>query len=149
MITVCGSADRRLRCPCVAVSFGAQTGGGELIRVSRVAIVAVLVVATQVVGIVDAARTAAAGSAASPTRLVATLSNPQAVGACFGCSVAADGDTIVVGAPDEFMLGRVYVYTRTARRWPATPSVTLVDPNPTLGDTFGYSVALFGDTLIV
>ena len=55
----------------------------------------------------------------------------------------------MVGAPDEFMLGRVYVYTRTARRWPATPSVTLVDPNPTLGDTFGYSVALFGDTLIV
>jgi hypothetical protein len=83
----------------------------------------------------------------------------------FGISVTASGDTVVVGAYQESSSttgvnstpndgagssGAAYVFTRTAGVWnqqaylkPAAVGTTQV------GDSFGYSVALSGDTLVV
>ena len=81
----------------------------------------------------------------------------------FGGSVAIDLDTMVVGAPLEDSsyhgvdpkkdddqtrdAGAVYIYTRTDGVW--TQQAQIKASNPGVGDQFGYSVALSGDTLIV
>jgi hypothetical protein len=88
-------------------------------------------------------------------------SNPGS-GDSFGWSVAIDGDTIVVGAvgeesnsvgvngdqtDDSTPSGAVYVFQRVAGSW--QQQAYLKASNTGLGDRFGYSVALSGDTVIV
>ena len=95
---------------------------------------------------------------------------PAAVGTTqeedgFGSSVAISGDTVVVGAPNEdssttgvnttpdenaFNSGAAYVFTRSGTTWtqqaylkPAAVGTTQV------GDSFGYSVAIAGETIVV
>jgi hypothetical protein len=70
--------------------------------------------------------------------------------AAFGSSVALSGDTLVIGASNggNNLNGVAYVFTRTGSIWtqqgaPIAPS----DPSPL--DTFGLSVALSGDKLVV
>ncbi len=80
----------------------------------------------------------------------------------FGYSVAISGETMVVGAPYEdgsgagidpvnddalSTAGAAYVYLRSAGVW--TLQATLKASNPGLGDSFGDSVAVSGDTVIV
>jgi drug/metabolite transporter superfamily protein YnfA len=81
----------------------------------------------------------------------------------FGGSVAIDGDTLVVGAPQEdsqangvnnFQLddsagnsGAVYVWVRANGQWSQRDYIKA--SNPESGDLFGSSVALSGDTLVV
>ena len=78
----------------------------------------------------------------------------------FGTSVALDGDTLVVGAPDEsstadggennndaFSAGAVYVFTRSNGIW--SQQTFLKASNAESTDFFGYSVALEGNTLVV
>jgi FG-GAP repeat len=81
--------------------------------------------------------------------------NPQ-VNAGFGTSVATDGNTVVVGAPDatesgQSDAGAVYVYQRPTGGWRdlTTPVATITAPTPEPADHFGTSVAVQGDTVVV
>ena len=89
-------------------------------------------------------------------------SNPGA-GDWFGFSVALSGDTLVVGAVGEDSAasgingnsadnstenaGAVYVFVRTGTTW--TQQAYIKASNPGVGDWFGASVALSGDTLAI
>jgi hypothetical protein len=69
----------------------------------------------------------------------------------FGSAVAADGDTMVVAAPfdDELATncGAVFVYTLKDQQW--GDPVRLNSPDPVAYGTFGSSVALSDDILVV
>lgn len=84
-------------------------------------------------------------------------------GDLFGYSVAVDGDTAVIGAPYEDSdatgvngdqdndnmsdTGAVYVYTRSGTQW--TLQAYLKASNTNMDDYFGYSVDIYGDTIVV
>jgi hypothetical protein len=72
----------------------------------------------------------------------------------FGCSVAVSGDVIVVGANHEDdggnFAGAAYVFQRMqggADAWGQTAKISASDA--TEGGYFGYSVAAFGDVIVV
>ncbi|WP_264486864.1 hypothetical protein [Luteolibacter arcticus] len=81
----------------------------------------------------------------------------------FGAAVAISGDTVVVGASgddssatgvngDETNTGSsnsgaAYVFTRSNGEW--TQQAYLKASNTGAGDSFGYDVAIFGDTIVV
>ena len=66
----------------------------------------------------------------------------------FGSSVAASGDTAVVGAPSPTDLaGQAYVFARSGTVW--DQQSRLEAPNADLHDGFGRSVALSGNTIVV
>ncbi|MEM9865075.1 MAG: integrin, partial [Myxococcota bacterium] len=81
----------------------------------------------------------------------------------FGESIALDGDTLVVGAPEEDSsvgginprarderarnAGAVYVFVRSGSSW--TEQAYIKASNPDGADIFGQLVALNGDTLVV
>ncbi len=66
----------------------------------------------------------------------------------FGYSVAISGDTALVGAYGQNSeRGMVYVFVRTGTIW--TLQARLSDDMGAMGDRFGYSVALSGDTALV
>ena len=65
----------------------------------------------------------------------------------FGTSVAVDGDTAVVGAPnDDQGRGSVFVFARFGNTWTQTAKLTATDR--ALGDALGSSVAIDGDTIV-
>jgi hypothetical protein len=79
------------------------------------------------------------------------IADDRAANDMFGVAVAISGDTVAVGAdvdngvfPDS---GSVYVFVRGAGLWPQQQHLTA--PDAALGDNFGGSVALSGDTLVV
>lgn len=84
----------------------------------------------------------------------------------FGVSVAISGDTLVVGAVGEDSnqttitngttasvdnslsgSGAAYVFKRNGTTW--AQEAYLKAPNVNTGDNFGYSVSIFGDTIVV
>ena len=81
----------------------------------------------------------------------------------FGSSVAVDGDTVVVGAPEEDSKSKIigsdetdntasnsgaaYVFIRTGTT--CTQQAYLKASNTGGGDQFGFSVAVSGDTVVV
>lgn len=69
----------------------------------------------------------------------------------FGTSVGLGADTILVGAPndddDGSLSGSAYIFRRTGATW--TPRAKLVAEDAAGGDSFGYSVAVFGATALV
>ncbi len=70
----------------------------------------------------------------------------------FGWSVALDGDTALVGAYADNVgtssdQGSAYVFTHSGSTW--TQQAELTAGNGAMGDRFGYSVALDGDTALV
>jgi pimeloyl-ACP methyl ester carboxylesterase len=84
----------------------------------------------------------------------------------FGCSVAISGDTMVVGAyledssttgvnstpnNSELDAGAAYVFVRSGSSWTQQAYLKASDPSSTsgIGNYFGYSVAISGDTLVV
>lgn len=75
------------------------------------------------------------------------VSNPDTTTLGFGLTVAVDGDTMAVGAPqmggNGTWRGAVYVYTRTAGAWTLQQKLTRSDRV-----SFGATVALSGDTLV-
>ena len=82
----------------------------------------------------------------------AELHNPDPLGPdWFGDSVAVSGHFVVVGAPAISVLssglGRAYVFTETATGW--HESAQLEGPGTAVGDWFGDSVAVSGDTVVV
>ncbi len=87
------------------------------------------------------------------------LSSPRSVeGDGFGYSVSISGDTIVVGAPWERDLelddwqrfGAGYVFTKPSGGWASTSDAArLTSPNALSEYSFGTSVAINGDTVVV
>ncbi len=70
----------------------------------------------------------------------------------FGWSVALDGDTLLVGAPEDNIdvnadQGSAYVFTRSRATW--TQQQKLFADDGKASDHFGRAVALDGDTLVV
>src|SRR5262249_34580842 len=81
----------------------------------------------------------------------------------FGRSVASSGDTVVVGAPDEASFstgvngnqldntfpnaGAAYVLLRSGTVW--SQQAYLKASNTNANDSFGFSVAVSGDTVVV
>ena len=79
---------------------------------------------------------------------------PDAVGDLderFGSAVAADGDTVVVGAPGHDLpapeTGAAYVFVRAGGVWTLEAKLSPVGPPPITG--FGGSVSVSGDTVVV
>jgi drug/metabolite transporter superfamily protein YnfA len=84
-------------------------------------------------------------------------------GDLFGVAVAADGDTVVVGAASEDGAvagingddssngaqnsGAAYVFVRSQGAW--VQQAYLKASNPDEGDNFGWAVAISGDTIVV
>ena len=73
-------------------------------------------------------------------------------GQSFGVSVALSGDTVVVGAQNTKVgandnQGAVYVFTRAGSTW--TQQQKLAASDGAAQDTFGWNVALSGDTALV
>jgi hypothetical protein len=68
-------------------------------------------------------------------------------------SMAIDGDTIVMGAPgDDGGRGSAYMFTRSVEGSPTatwTQRAKLVASNGAVGDSFGHSVGISGDTIVV
>ena len=69
----------------------------------------------------------------------------------FGISVEVDGDTVVVGSVfDDSMKGSAYVFKKPNGGWAdATETAKLTASDRSLGDQFGQSVAVDGDTVVV
>jgi hypothetical protein len=72
----------------------------------------------------------------------------------FGHSVALEGDTLAIGAPDDdegLGTGAVYIYTRSGSSWTLQAKLYPGSGYRNLlgGDNFGYSVALSGNKLLV
>jgi len=66
----------------------------------------------------------------------------------FGYSVAISGSTVVVGAyGNKVNTGAAYVFTQSGTTWPLQAELT--DPDATIGDYFGRSVAISGSTVLV
>src|SRR5215831_2813017 len=72
----------------------------------------------------------------------------------FGSSVAIDGDTIVAGAPSPPVtlnpdLGAVYVFVKPRSGWAnATDTAKLTASDIVAGESFGFSVAISGGTVV-
>jgi FG-GAP repeat protein len=74
----------------------------------------------------------------------------------YGFSVALDGDTAVVGAPNRGQfpgdpfgeVGAAYVYHRSGTRWAQQAILTDVPSGGETGDFFGFSVAVSGGTAL-
>lgn len=86
----------------------------------------------------------AAGTWTQVAKLTAGVANSR-----FGYSVAVDGDTIVVGAPQETTTvlyeGAVYVYRKVAGTWGFEQKLVSATPHDTGG--LGYAVAIDGDII--
>jgi hypothetical protein len=90
-------------------------------------------------------------------------SNTESLGDAFGTSVSLSGDTLAVGAPQEYSCatgvngnqadngciaaGAVYVFTRSGSTWSQQAYVKASNTN--FGTIFGSSVSVSGNTLAV
>ena len=82
---------------------------------------------------------------------VAKLTSPNGAADAFGYSVAVDGDTVVVSAYLDNNKGSAYVFTKPATGWTTTSSFAakLTASDASEYDSFGYSVAVDRDTMVV
>jgi hypothetical protein len=69
----------------------------------------------------------------------------------FPSLVAISGDTIVVGIDDgQYGPGTAYVFVKPSGGWTdINPTATLTSSDSTMGDGFGESVSINGDTIVV
>ncbi len=85
----------------------------------------------------------------TPTTPMTTLNNPAPGHGSFGRSVAASGNSLVVGATSDEAGGSAYVYD-LASATPTAPVARLNDPVlPASLDHFGDSVAVSGNYMVV
>jgi len=74
----------------------------------------------------------------------------------FGFSVALDGDTAVIGAPNRGTFpgdpfggsGAAYVYQRSGTKWSQQAILTEIPSGGRTGNFFGFSVAISGGTVL-
>ncbi|MEK6642839.1 MAG: FG-GAP repeat protein [Planctomycetota bacterium] len=88
----------------------------------------------------------------SPQELAKLIASDPAAGDIFGCSVAASGDTAVVGNYYDVHsgltdAGSAYVFVRAGGVW--TQQTKLTASDAAASDQFGYSVAISGETIVV
>lgn len=94
-----------------------------------------------------------AGAASSLfTSQTKIISNDAAAGDKFGSSVAISGDTLIVGAPESttpngLNSGAAYVFVRDGTGW--NQQAKLAANDGAVGDFFGVSVSVSGDTVVV
>ena len=78
-------------------------------------------------------------------------STPRGVGAQFGNAMAISGTTMVIGARNDSttasQAGAAMVYVRNGSNW--TQQAKLLANDGTLGDKFGYSVAVSDNTIVI
>ena len=72
----------------------------------------------------------------------------------FGISVAVSGDTVVIGAHRDddkgTDSGSAYVFTKPAAGWETTTETAkIIDHDGAASDQFGWSVAVFGSTVLI
>jgi hypothetical protein len=67
----------------------------------------------------------------------------------FGSSVAASGNTVVVGAGNGSLAESVYVFVRSGTAWSQQQILQASNYSASSGDNFGSSVSISGDTLVV
>jgi hypothetical protein len=72
----------------------------------------------------------------------------------FGLSVAASGETLIIGAPGEDSIDGGYVNGGNAYQWNVTSRSAIyagafLDPIPQTGGAFGYSVAVSGTNVLI
>jgi hypothetical protein len=88
-----------------------------------------------------------------PSAQAAKLTASDGVGGDnLGYSVAASGDTFVVGAfGDDSSKGSAYVFVKPSEGWKGTLTQTakLVASDGITDDLFGFAVAISGDTIVV
>ncbi len=89
-------------------------------------------------------------------QLAELTSSDAGAGDAFGTSVAISGDTIVAGAPSHAVgtnaqQGATYIFVKPANGWANTStfSAELTASDGIAGDSFGSSVAINGDTIVV
>lgn len=68
-------------------------------------------------------------------------------GDAFGTDVCLSGNTLAVGAPDEYPAGAVYLYERHGTQW--TLQTRIPHPDPQVGDSFSGPLCFDGDTLLI
>jgi hypothetical protein len=98
--------------------------------------------------------------AAAPAQLAYLKASNAEAEDYFGGSIALDGETLVVGASNEDgsaaggeddnsapCAGAAYVFTRSGTGWVQQARLKASDAEA--GDSFGLSVAIDGDTLVV
>jgi hypothetical protein len=90
-------------------------------------------------------------AAADWTQKQKIVSAPRGVGAQFANAVAISGNTMVIGARHDSttasQAGAAMVYVRSGTNW--TQQAKLLANDGALGDKFGYSVAVSGDTIVI
>jgi hypothetical protein len=93
----------------------------------------------------------AASTAAPASEPVKLAASDATASDYFGCFVAIDGDTALVGAyyDDDSGInsGSAYVFTRSGATWTQQSKLTAADG--AASDYFGFGVALWGDTALV
>lgn len=111
---------------------------------------------TLIVGAPDAGASSGAayvfGRAAGDWTEAARLVSGDAVAPRrFGCAVAVEGPTAIVGARDDAekgaLAGAAYVFVRTAGTWVRTRK--LMSPEAGASDRFGTRIALSGDSVLI
>lgn len=107
-------------------------------------------VAPTMLGAIDAPPVAVddPGLLALQTKIKASDGNDDDI---FGAAVGIDGDTLIVGAPNDDVVdwdsGSAYIFTKSAGAW--VQQQKLVPADAADGDAFGYSVAVSGDTAVI
>ncbi len=85
------------------------------------------------------------------TQVAKLTASDRALGDRFGTSVAVSGDTVVIGAHRDddngTDSGSAYVFAKVAGVW--TQTVKLAAEEGATGDSFGRSVAVSGDTVVI
>lgn len=94
------------------------------------------------------------GRSAGVWTQVAKLTAPDAASYDhFGHCVAVDGATILVGSPWDddlgYASGSAYVFEKVADAWTQVAKLTASDGGASFGASFGWSVAISGDTAVV
>jgi hypothetical protein len=90
----------------------------------------------------------AAHAAIDPAKVQKLLAGDGAADDQFGNSVAVSGDMAVIGAyGDDGLSGSAYVFVRADGTWSQQTKLTAADG--AIGDSFGCSVAVSGDTAVI
>lgn len=71
------------------------------------------------------------------------------IGGRFGHSIASDGETILVGAPEYKGKGAVFVFRRSQAGKQYLASQAIFDPEGLEADRFGHSLSLFGNKVVI
>ena len=85
---------------------------------------------------------------AHAAQLAELVASDPTASANFGLSIAAAGNTLVVGAPAASTGGVVYIFQQSGNTFTQTARIEPTGPNSTQAE-FGFSVAYDGTTLVV